>query len=405
MTADTQEPPRPPRARVSGAHTPEADDEAADAGGGSGGKGSASDGAPARETTSTPAPTPSALPPADTRANERAAAPAHASTATALTGATGSKAASLFLSPFVGQLLPRRVPMHPRLDPFNVARGKVSGNRRRWQDGKYDLDLSYITPRMIAMAFPAEDVVGQFSVVIRNRLATVKMFLDERHGAHYRIFNLCAEKTYAHAKFDAKVTWIPCVDHHPPTLHQMKNFVFRVNKWLLLHPENVAAVHCKGGKGRTGMMICSWLMAQGLAPSNSAPTNSIDQGKYPPPPSLSQGIAPAVGCSRASAPAAPAYSSAADAGDTMHSGGRGGGGVDAISRSLFTAPSNKTAACAAATQERKRRPPKLVIVDGSAGTGEGGGGGGGGGGCAAPALLSVEDAIEMFAEKRTQVSV
>ena len=167
--------------------------------------------------------------------------------------------------------------MHPRLDPFNVARGKVSGNRRRWQDGKYDLDLSYITPRCIAMAFPAEDVVGQFSVVIRNRcekraesscqtargrtmhalpyahamhatsvcliprrLATVKKFLDERHGGRYRVFNLCAEKTYAASKFDGKVTWIPCVDHHPPTLHQMKNFVYRVNKWLLLHPDNVA---------------------------------------------------------------------------------------------------------------------------------------------------------------------
>ena len=217
--------------------------------------------------------------------------------------------------------------MHPRLDPFNVARGKVSGNRRRWQDGKYDLDLSYITPRMIAMAFPAEDVVGQFSVVIRNRLATVKMFLDERHGAHYRIFNLCAEKTYAHAKFDAKVTWIPCVDHHPPTLHQMKNFVFRVNKWLLLHPENVAAVHCKGGKGRTGMMICSWLIAQGIA----------------------------LGGSRASAPAALTRSSADDAGDTMCSGGRGGGGVGATSRSLFPSPSATTAACAAATQGRERR--------------------------------------------------
>jgi hypothetical protein len=59
------------------------------------------------------------------------------------------------------------------------------------QDGTYDLDLTYITSRIIAMAFPGEDAVGQFSVVIRNHLKTVKKFLDERHGGRYMVFNLC----------------------------------------------------------------------------------------------------------------------------------------------------------------------------------------------------------------------
>lgn len=33
-----------------------------------------------------------------------------------------------------------------------------------------------------------------------------------------------------------------------------------IDGWLQVDPENVAVVHCKGGKGRTGLVICCWLI-------------------------------------------------------------------------------------------------------------------------------------------------
>jgi PTEN phosphatase family protein len=37
-----------------------------------------------------------------------------------------------------------------------------------------------------------------------------------------------------------------------------------VKEWFSRDNENVIVVHCKGGKGRTGTMICVWLVEAGV---------------------------------------------------------------------------------------------------------------------------------------------
>ena len=165
-----------------------------------------------------------------------------------------------------------------RAGVLSATRAMVSGNRTRYVDEEFDLDLTYVTERVIAMAFPGEDAIGQYSVLIRNNLRTVKRFLDKRHPGRYCVFNLCQEKRYAAAKFDGNVVEVPMLDHHPPTLAQLKFFCHALSKWLLQHPDNVAAVHCKGGKGRTGVMICAFLLMQGWADDKriETPREAVD---------------------------------------------------------------------------------------------------------------------------------
>lgn len=44
----------------------------------------------------------------------------------------------------------------------------------------------------------------------------------------------------------------------------MVSFCENVQEWMDRDKRNVIAIHCKGGKGRTGTMICTWLVHCGV---------------------------------------------------------------------------------------------------------------------------------------------
>ena len=71
---------------------------------------------------------------------------------------------------------------------FGKLRHLVSGPRKRFTDGDFDLDLSYITPNIISMGFPSSGVEATY----RNPINKVVSMLNLYHPDSYLILNLSA---------------------------------------------------------------------------------------------------------------------------------------------------------------------------------------------------------------------
>lgn len=174
-------------------------------------------------------------------------------------GMKNSKQASEKIVNGVG--IPRQYHVINYLMRTFYIRHLVSKKRRRMLVGGYDLDMSYISDRILAMSFPSERMRAMY----RNPLWQVKSVLDMRHSGHYKIYNLCVEESYDPSHFHGRVEMFPFDDNHVPPLHMIKLFCESVHSWLSADPQNIAVIHCMAGKGRTGLMVCAYLVYSGMS--------------------------------------------------------------------------------------------------------------------------------------------
>lgn len=206
-----------------------------------------------------------------------------------------------------------------------LARTLVSRAKRRFTEGNFNLDLAYITANVIAMGYPTPTAESESSY--RNDMGDVFRFFSTRHCEKYWVINLCSERAFPPSAFCGRFSRLPFEDHEAPPVALLFAFCQCIELFLatgrpMLASANsnalapfltaderaafwnkcppcvalsptaddlpaaegrVVAVHCKAGKGRTGVSLSAWIFYSRLMRAMHAAPRPGQPAGMPPP--------------------------------------------------------------------------------------------------------------------------
>jgi len=132
------------------------------------------------------------------------------------------------------------------LDNLQAAQGgggEGSGGAGGGRGVPAHLDLTYLTPRLIAMGFPS---TPDTKIRSRNDASAVAALLREAHGSgRAMVWNL-SDESYDYALFDNQVVEVSCEGSPAPPLGLMVKVCAGIETWLAGDPANVAAIRACG---------------------------------------------------------------------------------------------------------------------------------------------------------------
>ncbi|CAL8340022.1 unnamed protein product [Lota lota] len=118
----------------------------------------------------------------------------------------------------------------------------------------YDFDLTYITERIISVFFLPDLEEQRY----RGNLQEVAAMLKSKHQDKFLLLNL-SEKRHDIARLNPKVDDYGWPDHHAPPLDRICAVCKAMDTWLISDPQNVVVLHCKGNKGKTGVIVAAYM--------------------------------------------------------------------------------------------------------------------------------------------------
>ncbi|XP_045906358.1 tensin-3-like isoform X1 [Micropterus dolomieu] len=116
------------------------------------------------------------------------------------------------------------------------------------------IDLTYVTERIITIFCPPEYP----DELYLQSLQEIILMLQSKHGHNYMLINL-SQKNDSLTQMNHKVVDTGWVDLLAPNLDQIFSVCTMIENWLKTHPKHVLVLHCRGGKGRLGVLLASYI--------------------------------------------------------------------------------------------------------------------------------------------------
>ncbi|XP_066046282.1 tensin-1 isoform X8 [Chamaea fasciata] len=125
-----------------------------------------------------------------------------------------------------------------------------------------ELDLVYITERIIAVSYPSVAEEQSYS----SNLREVAHMLKSKHGNNYVLFNL-SERRRDVNKLHPKVLDFGWPDMHTPALEKICSICKAMDTWLNAAAHNVVVLHNKGNRGRLGVVVAAYMHYSNISAS------------------------------------------------------------------------------------------------------------------------------------------
>ncbi|XP_034552747.1 tensin-2 isoform X4 [Notolabrus celidotus] len=145
--------------------------------------------------------------------------------------------------------LPSHLPCTHSKRSFSVDRVM-----ERVMERHYDFDLTYITERIISVFFPPKLEEQRY----RINLKEVAAMLKSKHQDKFLLLNL-SERRHDITRLNPKVHDFGWPDLHAPPLDKICAICKAMETWLTSDPQHVVVLHCKGNKGKTGVIIAAYM--------------------------------------------------------------------------------------------------------------------------------------------------
>ncbi|XP_075447950.1 tensin-2 isoform X1 [Ascaphus truei] len=139
----------------------------------------------------------------------------------------------------------------------------------------YDLDLTYITERIISVFFPTVLEEQRY----RSNLREVAAMLRSKHEDKYLLFNL-SKKRHDITRLNPKVQDFFWPDCHAPPLDVICSICKAMEAWLSTDAQHVVVLHCKGNQGKTGVVIASYMHYSKVSASVDQALSTLAMRKF-----------------------------------------------------------------------------------------------------------------------------